>query len=103
MSTEHASGSSAAVLRIEGELTIFRAAELKDILLGDPAAQEIDLSGVTEMDSAGLQLLMAAKLAATKQQRQLRLLDHSAAVVEVFELLNVAAYFNDPLLMEARK
>ncbi len=103
MSTEHASGSSAAVLRIEGELTIFRAAELKDILLGDPAAQEIDLSAVTEIDTAGLQLLMAAKQAATAAGRTLRLVAHSAAVIEVFELLNVAAYFNDPLLVEARK
>ena len=103
MSTEKAAAGQASVLRIAGELTIFRAAELKDVLLCDPAPQEIDLSGVTEMDSAGLQLLMAAKLAATTQQRTLRLLAHSAAVVEVFERLNVAAYFNDPLLMEARK
>ena len=84
-------------------MTIFRAAELKQILLCNPAPQEIDLSAVTEMDSAGLQLLMAAKQAASTQQRTLRLLAHSAAVIEVFERLNVAAYFNDPLLMEARK
>ena len=103
MTTEQASASSAAVLRIEGELTIFRAAELKEVLLCDPAPQAIDLSAVTEIDTAGLQLLMATKQAAAGQQRSLRLLAHSAAVIEVFELLNVAAYFNDPLLMEARK
>jgi anti-anti-sigma factor len=84
-------------------LTIFRAAELQGVLMADPAPQEIDLSGVTEMDSAGLQLLMAAKQAASAKQCTLRLVAHSAAVIEVFELLNVAAYFNDPLLMEARK
>jgi anti-sigma B factor antagonist len=91
------------LLRLSGECTIFRAAELRELLLAEPAPQEIDLSGVTEMDSAGLQLLMAAKLAASRQQRTLRLSGHSASVLEVFELLNVAAYFNDPLVMEARK
>ena len=91
------------MLFLAGELTIFRAAELQQVLLCEPAPQEIDLSGVTEMDSAGLQLLMGAKQAAIAGQRTLRLVAHSVAVIEVFELLNVAAYFNDPLLMEARK
>jgi anti-anti-sigma factor len=103
MVTEHTSGQAAAPLRIAGECTIFRAAELRELLLAEPPAQEIDLSGVTEMDSAGLQLLMAAKLAATRAGRTLRLCAHSPAVLEVFELLNVAGTFNDPLVMEARK
>jgi anti-anti-sigma factor len=91
------------LLRISGECTIFRAAELRDLLMTDPALLEIDLSGVTEMDSAGLQLLMGVKLAATRQQRTLRLTGHSQAVLEVFELLNVAGFFDDPLVMGARK
>ena len=103
MTTAQKSADKVSALRIEGELTIFRAAELRDLLLSAQAPQEIDLSGVTEMDSAGLQLLMAAKQAANTAQRTLRLVEHSAAVMEVFELLNVAAYFDDPLLMEARK
>jgi anti-sigma B factor antagonist len=48
-------------LRIEGELTIFRAMELKPALLPVPPLTEIDLSGVTEIDTAGVQLLMLAK------------------------------------------
>ncbi len=103
MSTDHTTSLPQGLLRITGELTIFRAAELREQLLADPAPQEIDLSGVTEFDSAGLQLLMGAKQAATAQQRTLRLSGHSPAVLEVFELLNVAGYFNDPLVMEARK
>ena len=90
------------VLRIEGEFTIFRAAEFKPLLLEAPAPQEIDLSGVTEIDTAGVQLLMLAKQEATRQQRELRLVGHSPAVLDVFELLNVAGYFNDPLVMAAR-
>jgi len=90
------------VLRIEGELTIFRALELKDALLSEPMPLEIDLSGVTELDSAGVQLLLLAKKTAQAAQRELRLVAHSPAVIEVFELLNLAALFNDPLVMPAR-
>jgi len=91
-----------SVLRIDGELTIFRAAELKPVLLTEPMPLELDLSGVTELDSAGVQLLMLAKRAAQAQQRELRLVAHSPAVIEVFELLNLAAYFGDPLVMAQR-
>ncbi len=98
MSTEEGS----AVLHITGEFTIFRAAEFKPLLLDAPAPSEIDLSGVTEIDTAGVQLLMLAKQEALSQQRELRLVGHSPAVLEVFELLNVAAYFSDPLVMAAR-
>jgi len=94
--------NDAAVLRISGEFTIFRAAELKQTIFDGPLAAEIDLSGVTEMDSAGLQLLMLAKKTARDQGRELRLVGHSEAVIDVFELLNVAAYFGDPVVMGSR-
>lgn len=91
--------SAPAPLRIEGELTIFRAMELKPVLLAEPLPQEIDLAGVTEIDTAGVQLLLLAKKMALAQQRELHLVGHSPAVMEVFELLNVAAFFGDPLVM----
>ena len=94
--------SAPNVLRIEGELTIFRATELKPALLASPPVDEIDLSGVTEIDTAGVQLLMLAKKTALAQQRNLKLVAHSPAVLEVFELLNVAAYFGDHLVMDSR-
>ncbi len=91
-----------SVLRIEGELTIFRALEIKDQLLTEPLPQEIDLSGITELDSAGVQLLLLAKKTALEAQRELRLVAHSPAVIEVFELLNLAAHFGDPLVIPSR-
>ena len=94
--------SEVPVFRIEGELTIFRAQELKQALLADPVPLEIDLSGVTDIDTAGVQLLMLAKKTAQAARRELRLVAHSPAVIEVFELLNVAAYFDDPLVMASR-
>jgi len=90
------------VLRIDGELTIFRAAELKPVLLAKPAPNEIELSGVTEIDIAGVQLLMLAKKTALTEGRSLRLVAHSAPVLEVFELLNLAGYFDEPLIVSSR-
>lgn len=94
--------NSTAELRIEGELTIYRANELKAALLNEPAPIEVNLCGVNEIDTAGVQLLMAAKKAAVAAQRDFRLVAHSPAVIDVFELLNVAAYFGDPLVMDSR-
>lgn len=94
--------SAPPVLRIQGELSIYRAAELKHALLDDPAPTEVDLSGVTEIDTAGVQLLMLAKRTAQARRCELRLVAHSAAVSEAFELLNLSSYFDDPLVMAER-
>ncbi len=92
-----------ATLVLDGELTIYRAAELKETLLNALAADtrdlEINLAAVSELDSAGLQLLMLVKKAAQQQKRDVHLVAHSPAVVEVFETLNVAAYFGDPMVI----
>lgn len=94
--------STTNLLKIDGELTIFRAMELKPALLALPPVTDIDLSGVTDLDTAGVQLLMLAKTTAQAQGRDIKLIGHSAAVMEVFELLNVAAYFGDHLVMDSR-
>ncbi|HEX6361657.1 MAG TPA: STAS domain-containing protein [Albitalea sp.] len=77
---------------IEGELTIYRVEELhavlREAIARDPAL-ELDLAGVTEFDGAGVQLLLAAKKAAPG----LRLARPSPAVLEVFELLDLAPHF----------
>lgn len=90
------------VLRIEGEMTIYRADELKQSLLAairQAHVLEIDLSAVSEIDTAGVQLLMLASKVAQAQGNAVRLVDHSAAVVEAFELLNLAAGFGDPIVI----
>ncbi|MBX9937379.1 MAG: STAS domain-containing protein [Burkholderiaceae bacterium] len=90
-------------LRIEGEMSIYRAQELKQLLL-EPLQQphttvEVNLSGVTDLDTAGLQLLLLAKRTALQQEGQLRLVGHSPAVLGVFDLLNLAAHFGDDLVI----
>lgn len=105
MTTAKKPKDATSVLRIEGEMTIYRAAELKQVLLAslDQTEElEIDLAAVTEFDSAGVQILILAKRQALARQRKLRLIAHSPAVLDVFELLNLAAYFGDPLVIPSR-
>ena len=87
--------------RIDGEFTIYRAAELAAALksaLADVAEGgvfELDLSGVTEMDCAGVQLLMAARRSAKDTRRALRVAGGSPVVAEVFATLQLAPNFAD--------
>jgi anti-sigma B factor antagonist len=84
-------------LRLEGELTIYRAAELKRALVeavAGPGPLEVDLSTVTELDTAGVQLLLMACRAAREGNKRLRLVAQSAAVTEVFDLMNLASHFS---------
>jgi anti-sigma B factor antagonist len=88
--------------RIDGELTIYRAAELAAALkaafaaLADGADLEVDLADVTEMDCAGVQLLIAAGKTARAGGRALRLSGHSPVVLEVFQTLHLAACLGEP-------
>ena len=87
-----------SLLHIEGDMTIYTAAELKAELMipmAQPGEREIDLSQVSDMDSAGLQILILAKREAARSGNHLRLTGHSRAVLEVLDMCNLAPYFDD--------
>lgn len=91
-------------LSITSDLTIYHALEQKQLLLDAlSAAQELelDLSHVSEMDSAGLQLLILLKKEAQRQDKAVRIVAHSQAVREVINFCNMAAEFGDPLVIPA--
>ena len=105
MTTTQQCNSAPLVVYIEGEMTIYRATELKQTLLTpivEAAVVEFDLSRVTELDSAGVQLLMLAKRTAQARHSQLRLVAHSPAVLDVMELLNLGSYFGDAPVITPR-
>ena len=87
------------LLRIEGELTIYRAAELCEVLKDSLAAVPehgtlgLDLGAVSEMDSAGAQLLLATQKSAFATGRSLRVTATSAAADEVLAILRLATQF----------
>lgn len=87
-------------IAIEGELSIYTAAEWKrrlDDLIGQDADFELDLEAVQELDTAGLQLLIMAKKEMVTRGRLLKLSNHSPAVLEVFRLCDVAGFFADSI------
>lgn len=93
-------------LTVEGDLTIYSAAEIKRQLIDGVRAAavfELDLSQVGEMDTAGFQLLALAKRESQKLGHALRIVGHSPAVREVIEFFNMVAFFGDPLVIPANE
>ena len=93
---------SAPALRLEGELTIYSVTEARDQLcaaLDQHPALQLNLAGVEELDTAGVQLLVWLKQEAKRRAKTLVLFAHSPAVVEVFDLLQVASLFGDAMLL----
>jgi anti-anti-sigma factor len=88
-------------LQIDGDMTIYQAEELKQKLLTTLAASgaslTVDLQNVGEIDSAGIQLLIAAKHAAAAIGKSLVLTARSQAVTEVLELFGLVGFFAEPL------
>ncbi|WP_144640579.1 lipid asymmetry maintenance protein MlaB [Bordetella genomosp. 13] len=92
-------------LRLDGELNIYRAQDTRDQLLQtvaglagqpEPQALDIDLSGVSEIDTSGVQLLLATMRYAQSQGMDTRLVRHSVAVVEAMTLLGLDGYLGRP-------
>lgn len=91
---------------MRGPMTIYEAAKDKKRLLDAlEGAREldIDLSRVSDMDTAGIQLLLLLKREATAQGKALRLSAHNAAVLDVLNAYNLGAYFGDPVVMPSRR
>lgn len=88
---------TSTIVFIEGEMTIYRARVLKLLLQAQLASAEqidLDLAGVSEIDSAGLQLLLVAKQSAMANRQQLQLVAPSDAVRDLLNLTGLAAYFD---------
>ncbi|WP_220461466.1 STAS domain-containing protein [Rugamonas apoptosis] len=86
------------VIVLDGELTIQYAGSVKPLLAqafssAAPAAPVLDLSGVTDMDGAGLQLLLAFAQAVARAGGQLTLQGVPAVVAAVLERYRVADQF----------
>ncbi len=97
-----AAGKGRCKVAARGGMTIYEAVAQKAVLLkalDGHEEVEIDLSGVTELDTAGLQLLVLAKRVALKADKTLRLVAHSPACLEVLDCYGLGGYFGDPLVL----
>lgn len=90
--------TSLPTLRLDGELSIYRAAELKPLLLAAldgvaaDAPARFDLSEVTEIDTSGVQLLLLARREAAARELSLELTAASPAVRNAFKLLELDSH-----------
>lgn len=76
-------------LAVDGELTVYRVHALKDewlAALATHAVLAIDLVDVSEVDGAGLQLLLSARHEARLRGGSLCIAGHSAVTREAVEL-----------------
>jgi anti-anti-sigma regulatory factor len=61
-------------------------------------ALEFNLSSVSELDTAGIQLLLLVRREAKSLGKECRFTQPSAAVQEAFELVRRTDFFDEPLL-----
>lgn len=90
---------------IEGDLTIYQANDVYEKFRKQFAVCEeieIDLQFVSELDTAGVQILLSVKRQALEAGKQITMSMHSEPVIEVFELLNIAHEFGDPIVLSNR-
>jgi anti-anti-sigma factor len=81
-------------IRLRGEMTIYGAAALKTALFEALAAPRdtwsVDLAEVSEIDTAGVQLLLAAQHVCAGRGVACDLANPSATVREALDLLNIS-------------
>lgn len=91
-----------AHVALDGELTVCTVGQIGPRLVAvvfDHETIEIDLGAIEEIDTAGLQLLLMVKRSAG---REVRLVNHAAAVMRLLDLANLGGVLGDPLLISDR-
>ena len=91
-------------LSLTEDLTIYHALEQKNILLDALASTselELDLLQVSDIDTAGLQLLILLKKEAQLAGKRVAIVAHSQAVRSVIDFCNLATELGDPLVIPA--
>lgn len=81
-------------LSIQGELTIYQANAAVESLRGAVATgtlAQVDLGGVTELDTAGLQWLLLVQRLRGPDERPVALVNHSQPVLEVLDMAGTEA------------
>lgn len=79
-------------MRVEGDMTIYGAVELKKTLIEGLCSHErteLDLSGVDEIDTAGVQALILAERESRLIGREFRIASVSQPVASILKLYNL--------------
>lgn len=95
--------SKVKALTIPGDMTIYEAEEIKSLF--DKAAKSkgnicVNLENVSEIDSAGIQLMISLKKTLIENDREVTFESHTEAVINLFDVFDIATYFGDPIIMD---
>ena len=88
---------SGTVLSVDGDLTIYSVAQVKQTIFSDyekfvsPIA--LDLQGVSEIDTAGLQLLLFMQKTLSNDNKKVHIAKSNEHVDAILKNLDVATYF----------
>lgn len=97
--------NGASRLMVDGDMSIYNALEVKAQLVNavrGTQTLELDLAHVSEIDTAGFQLLVLAKQESLRLERTLKITAHSDAVRELIDFYNMGAFFGDPVVILAQ-
>jgi anti-sigma B factor antagonist len=93
-------------IRVTGEMTVYTASQIKqplvDAIADGPTDVRLDLSGVSEFDTAGVQLLLLVHREALASGRSLMLGAESHIVREVLTLCGARGLLLDAASMAGR-
>jgi len=100
MGIEIKTKGKAARVALSGEFTIYTAAEIKAALVQAMASADkvdVDLSGVTEVDTAGIQLMLIAK---RNSDKKVVFTNHPPSVLRMVDLANLGEALGDLLVVD---
>ena len=83
-------------LSIDGELTIYRATELHELITQkhqEYQSVSLDMENVSEIDTACFQVLLHHKLKGLEQEKKLSLINCNESVIDFFRLFGVGGIF----------
>lgn len=93
-------------LTVHEDMTIYHALDLKQRLMAALEANndlELDLAQVSEIDTAGLQLLILGKREAARLNKTMTIVAHSPAVQQIIDFCQLTAFFGDPVVITVRE
>jgi len=104
MITEKRMSKGHGKVMLSDDLTIYVVDELKKKLEKYTDADKcksmtIDMSDVVEIDTSCMQLLMQLKQDFKDTDREMKIVAHSPAVIEIFDLYNLGSFFGDPMVL----
>jgi anti-sigma B factor antagonist len=105
MPITHKIQNELCTISISGEMSLYTSKLTQETLLDLLQTEEkinIDLSEVSEIDSAGIQLLISLKKHAHQKKIPLQFQGHSQCVLDIIDLYNLAAELGDPLVLTQR-